>query len=378
VDGRDKPGHDDGDGELSERVLTVAYCEEDHRSMQRSPQVRNHEARAWLVAIGLFLMSVPPAAAATATGTAFAVSGDGSLVTNEHVVAGCTTVKVRQGAQELSATVVASDHLDDLALVRLPQGSRPFARIRRGPAVRLGEQIVAFGFPLSGALTTEGNLTVGYVSALRGVRNDEKRIQITAQVQPGNSGGPLVDTSGNIVGVVSSQLDAIKVLRATGEVPQNVNFAVALDRLKRFLESNKVATAEEVSAGELRPADIADQMQKYSFLIECKQAAVANAASPQPPPDRGSPPSPRAADGCAQEIVAAKQLLQIAGAGVREALAGPAAARCGALHRFYSAMITSRVVVGRCDASDLREAHTAELSASIDHFKQRMPPDCAP
>ena len=346
--------------------------------MQRSPQVRNREGRALQVAICMIVLSIPPGAAATATGTAFAVSGDGSLVTNEHVVAGCTTVKVRQGSQELSGTVVASDHFDDLALVKLPQGTRSFARIRRGPAVRLGEQIVAFGFPLSGALTTEGNLTVGYVSALRGVRNDEKRIQITAQVQPGNSGGPLVDMSGNVVGVVSSQLDAIKVMRATGEVPQNVNFAVALDRLKRFLESNKVATSEEVSAGELRPADIADRMQKYSFLIECKQAAVANATAPQPPSDHGFPGLPQAADGCAKEIAAAKQLLQIAGAGVREALAGPAAARCQALHRYYSAMITSRVVVGRCDASDLREAHTAELSASIDRFKQKMPSDCVP
>jgi S1-C subfamily serine protease len=346
---------------------------------QRSPQVRNREARASLVAICMIVLSIPQAAAETARGTAFAVSADGSLVTNAHVVSGCTTVKVRQAAQEFIGTVVASDRGEDLAMVKLPQGGRPFAKIRRSPAVRLGEQVVAFGFPLSGALTTEGNLTVGYVSALRGARDDEKRIQITAQVQPGNSGGPLVDMSGNVVGVVASQLDAVKVMRAIGEVPQNVNFAIALDRLKRFLESNKVATAEEVSGGELRPADIADRMQKYSFMIECRQAAVANAAaSPQPPLTQGSPGWLPAQDGCFKEIAAVKQLLQVARAGVREASEGPATARCQALHRYYSAMITARVVVGRCDASDLREAHTAELSASIDQFKQKMPSDCAP
>ncbi|HLN11465.1 MAG TPA: hypothetical protein VK281_21275, partial [Xanthobacteraceae bacterium] len=203
--------------------------------------------------------------------------------------------------------------------------------------------------------------------------------QITAQIQPGNSGGPLVDMSGNVVGVVASQLDAVKVMRAVGQLPQNVNFAVALDRLKRFLESNKVVTKEDVSAAELRPVDIADQLQKYSYLIECRSAAATSAAaSPPSPLLQGSPGSAAGQDGCAKEFAAAKQLLASARAGVREALEAPAAARCQALHRYYSAMITARVVVGRCDASDLREAHTAEIAASIDQFKQKMPAECAP
>src|SRR5258707_896964 len=137
------------------------------------------------------------------SGTAFAVTQAGDLVTNEHVVSKCSTVTVKQGNREFIGTISFRDSAADLALIHLiremPSGSpanlRPppaFATLRQSPAVKPGEQVIAYGFPLRGALADEGNLTIGNVSAMRGLNNDPNEIQISAPVQPGNSGGPLL------------------------------------------------------------------------------------------------------------------------------------------------------------------------------------------
>ena len=85
-----------------------------------------------------------------------------------------------------------------------------------------GETVVAMGFPLHGTLSSQGNVTVGTISALAGYNDDFRELQFSAPIQPGNSGGPLIDRSGHVVGIVSSEL----VSEIAEEVPQNVNFAI--------------------------------------------------------------------------------------------------------------------------------------------------------
>jgi S1-C subfamily serine protease len=159
-----------------------------------------------------------------ATGTGFAVSENGHLVTNDHVVAGCGEVRIqlpdRQGA---SAVAVARDPGNDLALLmasaRLPVPSF-------GPGIRAGDSVVAVGFPLHGLLASEASVTTGTVSALAGIGNDARFLQMTVPVQPGNSGGPLLDLQGRVVGIVVGKLDALQVASVIGDIPQNVNFAI--------------------------------------------------------------------------------------------------------------------------------------------------------
>ena len=239
-----------------------------------------------LLGAALAVFATPALAQKTSNGTAFAITADGELITNEHVVTGCSSVIVQQGTVRLTAQVVATDASDDLALLRLSQKTAAFASFRKTPALRPGEQAITYGFPLAGALTTEGNLTIGYVSALRGLQNSPKYIQITTPVQAGNSGGPLLDNSANIIGVVAAKLNVIKVLRETGDMAQNVNFAVAPDVAKQFLNRHKVRLSEVASETDLRPADIGDKAKAFTYFVECRPGTVARVSTEPSRPER--------------------------------------------------------------------------------------------
>lgn len=116
--------------------------------------------------------------------------------------------------------------------------------------------MIVVGFPLRGLLASEANITTGTVSALAGIGNDTRFLQITAPVQPGNSGGPVLDHAGQIVGVVVGKLDALRLAKATGDIPQNINFAINGTVAKAFLDANGVEYETEVSTRKMEPADI--------------------------------------------------------------------------------------------------------------------------
>lgn len=202
-------------------------------------------------------------------GTGFYVSPEGFAVTNAHVVEGCSTVQVSSAlSKPLIASIVARDTANDLALIKTDAKPNASASFRTG--VRVGESIWAFGFPFSGLLATGGNFTSGNVSAVAGLRDDTKYLQITAAVQAGNSGGPILDQDGNVVGVVVAKLNVIEVAEVTNDIAQNVNFAIKTSVLLNFLESSGVRySTGSMTAGHLQPADLADRAKAMSILIKC-------------------------------------------------------------------------------------------------------------
>ena len=113
------------------------------------------------------------------------------------------------------------------------------------------------------------NVSVGIVVALAGPGNDYRLMQISAPIQKGNSGGPVLDSAGNIVGVVVSKLNALKVARATGDIPQNVNFAVSAGTARTFLDAEGVAYATAPSDTDRPPEDVAAAARKFTVLVEC-------------------------------------------------------------------------------------------------------------
>jgi serine protease Do len=218
----------------------------------------------------------PPAPAATdlpatTSGTGFLISARGHVLTNRHVITDCGKIAVRRGVQSsYSAEVITFDVANDLALLKTTPGvGSEYAHFRQGSPVRAGEDIVVFGFPLAGALSLHGNVLPGTVAALAGLGDDVRFLQISAPVQPGNSGGPLLDRSGNVVGVIQSKLDAIKVAGATGDIPQNVNFAIKGDVATNFLDWVGSRYESTSSSQVLSVPAIAERAARFTVLIEC-------------------------------------------------------------------------------------------------------------
>src|SRR5207244_10950754 len=122
------------------------------------------------------------------------IAREGTVVTNAHVVEGCAKLTIRtvQGTTA-PATILAKSGQDDLAVLKSGAPAAAIAPLRTAPAPRAGEAVVAYGFPLSGLLASTGNATTGSISALAGLRNDPRHLQVSAPVQPGNSGGALID-----------------------------------------------------------------------------------------------------------------------------------------------------------------------------------------
>jgi S1-C subfamily serine protease len=204
------------------------------------------------------------------SGTGFFVPAEGHIVTNAHVVRGCVQRSVTMSsALPVTARVLAEDVANDLALLKVEAKPAAVATLRAG--VKIGEKIAVFGFPLVGVLSTKGNFTEGNISALTGIRDDTAFLQISAPVQPGNSGGPVLDGSGNVVGVVVSQFDAIKFAEATQDVPQNVNFAIKTTVLINFLDANGVSFTTGNLGQAMLPADLAERGKSISVLVVCEE-----------------------------------------------------------------------------------------------------------
>ncbi len=206
-----------------------------------------------------------------ASGTGFVVA-PGRVMTNHHVIEGCAAVRVRTAAgAELPASVVASDPQRDLALLAVRGDAGPPLRFRAGPQVRRGEPVVTYGFPLAGLLSSGPTLTTGDVSALSGLRDNQQHYQISAPVQPGNSGGPLLDLAANVVGVVTSKLNAQRVAQSTGDIPQNVNFAVKGGEALDFLRRNGVQPQVAGSDAALRnAAEVGEVAHASTLFLRCQ------------------------------------------------------------------------------------------------------------
>ena len=202
-----------------------------------------------------------------ATGTAFAISANGVLLTNRHVIEECKRITVDGD----TVVVGLSDATDDLATLHSHMKTPSFATFREPADGKSGENIVAVGFPLTGLLATEANVTTGIISATAGIGGDSRYLQITAPVQPGNSGGPLFDSSGLVLGVVSAKLDALVIAKASGSLPENVNFAVKTSVIQSFLEYDGTHARIAARAPRLEVTDIVNAAKRYTFLVKCWQ-----------------------------------------------------------------------------------------------------------
>ena len=165
------------------------------------------------------------------TGSGFVVSADGYLLTCFHVVKGATKVQVHLGDNVYNATVLGTDEKYDMALLQIPAKGLASLPLANSNAVDVGEEARAFGFPLADMLGADIKVTKGTISGIS-TRETQRVFQIDAPVNPGNSGGPLINMAGEVIGVVNAKLAAA--------VLDNIGFAVPINYAKSLLRDEGV------------------------------------------------------------------------------------------------------------------------------------------
>ena len=194
------------------------------------------------------------------TGTAFFVTSEGHLITNFHVIANARRLEVvSSGGAKHEGVLLRADTQNDLALLRIESDATPLP-IAQAALLAKGTEVFTVGYPLVSIQGQEAKATFGRVNALSGVNGDPTFAQIDVPIQPGNSGGPLLDRQGRVVGVVTSTLNQLAALRLSGALPQNVNYAIKSEPLLALLRrelgadwaglavSDRVHSIEEVIA----------------------------------------------------------------------------------------------------------------------------------
>ena len=177
----------------------------------------------------------------TSSGTGFFVSSNGVIVTCAHVIEDADRVAVKIGDQEYPAQVVAMDNETDLAILRINYANPYHFRLTRFDAVNLGDKVFVLGFPLSDILGSDIRLTDGIVSARSGINADATYFQISAPIQPGNSGGPIFNESFEVKGVAAHKLSDMSTLVSSGVIPQNINFGVKSDFIYTLSNASPVS-----------------------------------------------------------------------------------------------------------------------------------------
>jgi S1-C subfamily serine protease len=167
--------------------------------------------------------------------------------------------------------MVVADESNDLALLRSKRDHAGQLPIAEGSELEQGQDVYVFGYPLDGYLPASGNITPGMISALAGPSNNSSLIQVTAPVQQGNSGGPVINKKGRVVGIVVGKADAIRIAKATGDIPQNINFAISVKTVRAFLDGNGVPyeSGRPIWDSNKDAVRIAELAREQTVKLEC-------------------------------------------------------------------------------------------------------------
>ncbi len=207
----------------------------------------------------------PPRERVSSTGSGFYINADAAIMTNSHVVEDCDSLTV--DGEPLR--VVSASEPFDLAILEAatPRMTSHFLSFASKPA-RLNSDITVAGFPLQGILSGL-NITRGSISSMEGLE-DATRMQISAPIQPGNSGGPIVDRFGRVVGIVVAVLSEDYTRERAGITPQNISFGIRGAMGAMFAGLNDVEVAMTELSEEIAPEDLADQLRDATVLIRCE------------------------------------------------------------------------------------------------------------
>jgi len=175
-----------------------------------------------------------------ATGTGFLFSSSDYVITSYHVIHGAKSIRVRLiNGERIDATIALKDTNNDIAILKLsqpPTSRQNIITLGDSSSVKTGDRVFTYGFPLVDLLgDAEPRYSEGFVNSLSGISNDPRLFQVSIPIQPGNSGGPVFNEKGELIGIATSSIDADKTKQVFGSSPQNVNFAIKSSYIKSLL-----------------------------------------------------------------------------------------------------------------------------------------------
>ena len=201
------------------------------------------------------------------SGSGFAVSNDGYLVTNNHVIEGCQKVFVHRRGKKYETDIVAYDTRNDLALLKgnfQPDVTLPLSSAKP----YLAQDIYVSGYPFGTNISSSVKVTKGIISSLTGIGNNLAEMQIDAALQSGNSGGPILDEYGNVVGVAVAKLDVKFALENFGGIPENTNFGVKANIVEALLDANGV-DYQQGKGEKPSGAEFSNMLSNGTYYISC-------------------------------------------------------------------------------------------------------------
>ena len=203
------------------------------------------------------------------TGSAFAINKDGILLTNHHVIDGCTAINIISNGREISVTVLESDKELDLAVLKAGLETTPLF-ISSKPLFLMQDIFVA-GYPFGEKLSSSLKVTRGIVSSMTGIGSNKNLFQIDAAIQPGNSGGPIYSTDGQVVGVVVSKLNDLVMLEQYNALPENTGFGVKITSALTLLDFAGIPRNTYIRET-LLDEDLATTVDAATYLIKCDRS----------------------------------------------------------------------------------------------------------
>lgn len=204
---------------------------------------------------------------AVSSGSGFPVSTK-HIITNNHVVEGCNNVTIFKNNNSFDSTLVSNDTINDLAILEIKNSKFNEVFSMSNDEPKLMQEIVVAGFPFGSSLSSSVKVTKGIVSSLSGLGNNFSQMQIDAAIQPGNSGGPILDKKGNVVGVAVASLDDKKIIEEFGVIPQNTNFGIKSSVIKNFLLSNNIEL-QNPSSEIISNQRLADSINTQTVMLNC-------------------------------------------------------------------------------------------------------------